>query len=130
MNGWQKFFAFAALFNLAAGLMMLFTPDLFYRFLFIEEAITVEMKLYVDLFAVLVITFGWAYWMVSRDPAARRDLVMMGIIGKSLVFVVAWYHALAASGPFNLALLIVADLLFAIIFLIFYWSSARPSRSG
>ncbi len=130
MSGWQKFFVFAALFNLTAGLMMLFTPGLFYQALFIAEPITVEMKLYVDLFAILVITFGWAYWMISRDPVARRDLVMMGIIGKSLVVVVCWYHALAGSGPFNFALLVLADLAFAVFFLRFYLQSGKQAQSG
>jgi hypothetical protein len=130
MSGWQKFFTFAALFNLAAGLMMLFAPGLFYRSLFIDEPITVEMKLYVDLFAVLVLTFAWAYWTVSRDPAAHRNLVMMGIIGKTLVVVVSWYHALAGSGPFNFALLVLADLVFAAFFLRFYLLSGKRAQSG
>jgi len=123
MSGWKKFFVFAALFNLAAGLPMIFAPELFYRLLFVDEPITLAAKLYVDLFAVLVITFGWAYWTISRDPAAHRDLVLMGIIGKSLVVVVAWYHALAGTGPLNVALLILADLVFALFFLRFYLSS-------
>jgi hypothetical protein len=120
MTGWQKFFVFAALFNLSAGLMMFFAPELFYRLLFIDELITVAEKLYVDLFAVVVITFGWAYWTISRDPPAHRDLILMGIIGKLLVVVVAWYHALAGTGPLNFALLILADLVFALIFLRYY----------
>jgi len=99
---------------------MIFAPELFYRLLFIDEPITLAAKLYVDLFAVVVITFGWAYWTISRDPPAHRDLVLMGIIGKLLVVVVAWYHALAGTGPLNLALLILADLAFALFFLRYY----------
>jgi len=120
MTGWQKFFVFAALFNLSAGLLIIFAPELFYHLLFIDEPITVAAKLYVDLFAVLVIAFGWAYWTISRDPPAHRDLVLMGIIGKLLVVVVAWYHALAGTGPLNFALLTLADLAFALFFLRYY----------
>jgi hypothetical protein len=120
MTGWQKFFVFAALFNLSAGLLIIFAPGLFYHLLFIDEPITVAAKLYVDLFAVLVIAFGWAYWTISRDPPAHRDLVLMGIIGKLLVVVMAWYHALAGTGPLNIALLILADLAFALFFLRYY----------
>jgi len=120
MTGWQKFFVFAALFNLSAGLPMIFAPELFYRLLFIDEPITQAAKLYVDLFAVLVITFGWAYWTISRDPPAHRDLVFMGFIGKMLVVIVAWFHALAGTGPLNVALLILADLAFALLFLRYY----------
>ena len=120
MTGWQKFFVFAALFNLSAGLPMLFAPELLYQLLFISEPVTPAAKLYVDLFAVLVLTFGWAYWTISRDPPAHRDLVLMGVIGKSLVVVVAWYHALAGSGPLNFALLTLADLAFAMVFLRYY----------
>jgi hypothetical protein len=123
MSGWQKFFVFAALFNVSAALLVLIAPDLFYRLLLIDGSISAEPRLYVDLFAVLVFTFGWAYWTISKNPAAHRDLVMMGIIGKSLVVVVAWYHALAGSGPFNLAVLILADLAFAVFFLRFYLAS-------
>jgi len=120
MTGWQKFFVFAALFNLSAGLLLIFAPELFYHLLFIDEPITVAAKLYVDLFAVLVIAFGWAYWTISRDPPAHRDLVLMGIIGKLLVVVMAWYHALAGTGPLNIALLTLADLAFALFFLRYY----------
>lgn len=123
MSGWQKFFVFAALFNVSAALLVLIAPDLFYRLLLIDESIAEQPRLYVDLFAVLVFTFGWAYWTISKNPAAHRDLVLMGIIGKSLVVVVAWYHALAGSGPFNLAVLILADLAFAVFFLRFYLAS-------
>jgi hypothetical protein len=128
MTGWQKFFAFAALFNLTAGMMMIFMPDLFYRLLFIDESVTAETSLYVDLFAVLVLTFGWAYWTISHNPTAHRDLVLMGIIGKSLVVVIAWYHAFAVSGPFNFAVLTLADLAFVIFFLRFYVTSSEKTQ--
>ena len=130
MSGWQKFFAFAALFNWVAGLAILFAPDLFYQLLFIEERIVPGARLFSDLTAALVITFGWAYWTVSRNPPAHRDLVMMGIIGKTLFVVVTWFHALTGSGPLNFAFLVLADLAFAAIFLRFWLSTRGTLQSG
>lgn len=130
MSGWQKFFAFAALFNWVAGLNILFAPDLLYQILFIDERIVPGALLFSDLTAVLVLTFGWAYWTISRDPPAHRDLVMMGIIGKTLFVVVAWYHALVGSGPLNFALLVLADLVFALLFLRFWLMTRAQSHSG
>ena len=130
MSGWQKFFVFAAIFNWIAGLTILFAPDLFYQLLFIEERIVPDALLFSDLTAVLVLTFGWAYWTVSRDPPAHRDLVMMGIIGKTLFVVVTWYHALIGSGPLNFAFLVLADLAFAVFFLRFWLKTRSQLRSG
>ena len=128
MSGWQKFFIFAAVFNVVAGLGMIFAPELFYRLLMIDDPIVPEMRLWIDLFAVLVITFGWAYWMAARDLVANRGYILMGIIGKSLVVLVAWYHALLGTGPLNVAILILADLAFALAFLRYYVTSSRVGQ--
>ena len=57
------------------------------------------------------------------DPATNDQMYvdsLMGIIGKLLVVVMAWYHALAGTGPLNFALLTLADLAFALFFLRYY----------
>ena len=75
------------------------------------------------------------YTVIATDPVdpaidPDRDLVMMGIIGKTLFVVVTWYHALIGSGPLNFAFLVLADLVFALFFLRFWLKTRGQLRSG
>jgi hypothetical protein len=122
---WRKYFVFVAWFNFVAAALMLFAPDLFYQILFIESRIQKDVYLYLDLFAALVFVFGWGYWRVSRDPIKNSEIIVMGILGKSSAFAIAWYHYIFFNGPLGFALLVVLDLIFVIIFIYFYISVIR-----
>src|SRR3546814_14080218 len=45
--------------------------------------------LIVKIAAVLILTFGYAYFMVGLDPVRYRPYVSLGMIGKLLVVIVA-----------------------------------------
>jgi hypothetical protein len=65
----------------------------------------------------MVLTFGYAYWRIGRDPVRFRPYIMLGVIAK-LGFVVAVYgHWLAGDISMRLAVLVTADLAFALLFL-------------
>lgn len=65
---------------------------------------------------VLVLTFGWGYWQISRDPVANRPIIVMGIIGKSLVALVGWLNWLSGHATDFLAVLVTGDAVFAALF--------------
>jgi hypothetical protein len=63
--------------------------------------------------------FGLGYYWLSRDLSRNRDLVTLGVIGKPLVFVVFFGHALARDIPPLMVLPSTVDLLFGVLFLEF-----------
>jgi len=63
--------------------------------------------------------FGLGYYWVSRDLSRNRDLVTLGVIGKPLVFVVFFGHAVAHDIPPLMVLPSIVDLLFGVLFLEF-----------
>jgi hypothetical protein len=76
-------------------------------------------RLLLRIAAVLVLTFGYAYFMVGLDPVRYRPYATLGMIGKLLVVAVALPVIVASSPGYLLAWLAMGDLLFAILFAIF-----------
>jgi hypothetical protein len=72
-----------------------------------------------ELLASCLFVFGLGYYWVSRDLSRNRDLVKLGVIGKPLVTLVFFAHALAHEIPWVLTLPSVVDVLFAAMFLEF-----------
>lgn len=73
--------------------------------------------LFTHLCAVLVLTFGWGYWRVSRDPVVNRPIIHMGVLGKSLVVLAVAFDWQAGHTNWPFALLISGDVVFAALFL-------------
>jgi hypothetical protein len=63
--------------------------------------------------------FGLGYYWLSRDLSKNRDLVTLGVIGKPLVFVVFFWHAIARDIPPRMVVPSIVDLLFGVLFLEF-----------
>ena len=63
--------------------------------------------------------FGLGYYWISRDLSRNLDLVTLGVIGKPLVFVVFFGHAVAHDIPPLIVLPSIVDLLFGALFLEF-----------
>lgn len=127
---WKNFFRFAALFNFAAALSLLFASELFFSLLMMPDRLTIEAVPWVHQFAVLVATFGVGYWAISLDPAGKRDIIWMGCLGKTLVFLMAWFDFFFNELPIGFPLLVVADLAFAGVYLFFLRSLGRASSYG
>lgn len=72
-----------------------------------------------QLLASCLFVFGLGYFWVSRDLSRNRDLVKLGVIGKPLVFLVFFGHALTHEIPMRLVLPSIVDLLFGALFLEF-----------
>jgi hypothetical protein len=81
-----------------------------------------------QLLASCLFVFGLGYYWVSRDLSRNRDLVKLGVIGKPLVFLVFFGHALAAEIPALLVAPSVVDLLFGLLFLEFLVRTRRKAQ--
>lgn len=76
-----------------------------------------------QLLASCLFVFGVGYYWISRDLSRNRDLVKLGVIGKPLVFLVFFGHALAQEIPMVLVIPSLVDLLFGVLFLEFLMRS-------
>ena len=108
----RSLFTVAAIFNVVVSLGILLEYDLVAPWLGFPQPPAV----WIHIIALVVLVFGYAYWRIAWDPARFREYVMLGILGK-LGFVVAIYgHFVLGSATTALAILVSADLLFALLF--------------
>ena len=107
-------FSIAAFFNFTVGVAWLFSMPWFVALLGMQPA--PADPLFIDLSAVLVLTFGWGYWRISRDPVAHRNIIHMGIVGKSLVVAIVFYDWFAGATNWPFPLLVSGDAVFALLF--------------
>jgi hypothetical protein len=107
-------FLAAAAFNLIAAAPFLFAAPQVARFLGMQPV--PSDPLWVHLTAVLVLAFGWGYWRIARDPVGNRQVIHLGIVGKSLVVLVVCFDWLAGNTNWPMVLLVSADALFVALF--------------
>ena len=81
-----------------------------------------------QLLASCLFVFGVGYYWVSRDHSRNRELVKLGVLGKPLVFVVFFGHAIAHDIPPLLVLPSIVDLLFGVLFLEFLMRSRGKAQ--
>jgi hypothetical protein len=67
----------------------------------------------------LVFALGVGYYWVSKNIHKNHDIVRLGIIAKTLAFLVLVYHYLIGNLNLLLALSGVVDLIFALLFIEF-----------
>jgi hypothetical protein len=84
--------------------------------------------LILQLLASCLFLFGLGYYWVSRSLSNNHGLVMLGAIGKTIVFLLFFGHALAGTIPLGLAVPTVVDLLFAALFLEFLLHWRREAQ--
>ena len=113
---WSRFFLGAAVFNFAVGLPLLFSPLTMFA--------TLGQTPPNDLFFVrasglLIACFGVGYYFISRDPPANRNIVWLGVIGKSGVVVLSALYWSAGLLPTLSAVASLGDLAFVVMFLRF-----------
>ncbi|MBK5396366.1 hypothetical protein JFU47_06480 [Pseudomonas sp. TH39(2020)] len=107
-------FKSAACFNVFAGLPFLVAMRPAADLMGLE--VTPTSALFMQITMALVVMFGWAYWMISRDPVRYRPYIVLGVVLKILVVAVICGHWLAGSIPWPLPVLASGDILFAWLF--------------
>ena len=75
--------------------------------------------LILQLLASCLFLFGLGYHWVSRALSENHGIVKLGVVGKIIVFILFFGHALAGRIPVGLAVPTVVDLLFAALFVEF-----------
>ena len=105
-------FRIGAAFNVLVGLPMLVAWPTAVALL----GVTTPRSVYTDLVGAIVAMFGWVYWRIAEDPVGCRSYVLLGIVGKLTFVAVIYANWALGRAPAALAVLVTADLVFAILF--------------
>ncbi len=119
---WKYIFLLKAVINWVESVALLLTDPLI-RSLLGQEPLTNPE--YSHLFLVLVFIIGIGYWWVGNDISRNHEIVKLGILAQSSVFVVLAYHTLVRDLHPVYLIPGVIDLTFAILFGLFLYSYAR-----
>lgn len=116
MSSWQIFFVVAAVFNFAAGLPLLFAPEVMLSTLGVAAPADL---LFHRMTGLLIACFGVIYWFISQDLARYRPLVWLGVGGKAGVVVLFGQAFVAGLVPIPAFAVALGDLMFGVGFLVF-----------
>ncbi len=116
MAYYKKLFFVGALWNWAAALLFLAAWRQIFNLLGMAE---LNYPIALHLFLALVIVFGIGYYWVSRDLGNNDNIVRLGIIGKTLVFIIILYHSIRGNVHWAMNTAGGVDLIFAILYLEF-----------
>lgn len=94
----------AGAFNLLAGLGMVVCYHEGYRALGIQKP---ELALPTQLVGMLVMLFGWGYWMVARHPKENANVLRLGWWSKALGSALAFYHYFEGNVTWLLPVLVL-----------------------
>ncbi|MBK5354476.1 hypothetical protein JFU37_18465 [Pseudomonas sp. TH41] len=115
-------FKIAACFNLLAGLPFLLATTPVASLVGLE--VTPTSMLFIQITMAMVVMFGWAYWMVSVDPARYRPFIGLGLASKIMVVALIGGYWLTGNIPWQLPALASGDIVFAALF----WRYLSGSR--
>ncbi|MCQ4325307.1 hypothetical protein CXK94_18020 [Stutzerimonas stutzeri] len=121
-------FTTAALFNWSVALGLLFPPALLSQLLQLTPVEGGDLILR-HIASALIAVFGWAYWLVARDPQRWRALAVIGVIGKSLVVALVGVHWGLGTINGYWPALVMADLIYALLFLDFLRRYPLPAHA-
>lgn len=105
----------AGAFNLGAALALPVLARLAPAWLGLDPP-SLSQRMYIDLFAALVLTIGLGYALAGLDLPRWWPIVALGILGKALVVLIAWGYFVAGGSGLLPAVLAGGDALFAILF--------------
>ncbi len=112
----NRLFLIGAIFNWVIGLGMLLAAEHFLSLLYISPL--PEQSVWIQLFAALVLVFGYGYFLASRDFERHATAILLGVWGKTAVVLVAGVNVV--SGDINAMLMVPAgaDGVFAALFMV------------
>ena len=119
-------FWIAAVYDGALGVLFLVAPWwAFERF----NVTPPNHMAYVQFPAALLIIFALIFVAIARDPLAKRELIVYGILLKIAYCSIALYYWLTTDIPIIWKPFVWADLVMGILFIVAYMSVApRPAR--
>lgn len=115
-------FASGALFNLLAGLPILLAPAAIAALMGVTANPATHMLM--RMVALAIIGFGWAYWLIAREPQRLRPIILLGAALKiGFVTLAFGYWLNGTIGPF-LPALAMGDVLYTALFIAYYRRTA------
>jgi hypothetical protein len=124
---YKRLFFIGAIWNWGAGVLFFFWSDPIFSFINMKA---INYPGIMQLAMVCVFTLGIGYYWVSKDISVNHDIVKLGIIAKTLVFLVFSYHTLIGNMPLQLGLSGAVDLVFAVLFLEFLMNMKKVRLAG
>jgi len=122
---WRKFFLIAGLWNFSFVLPAVLFPSLIVRLAYGLQTSDFYILFLNTAFYLAVFVFGIGYLIIAYDPGKHLGIIVMGIIGKSMVFFGFFYFyiidrvtLLALSGG-------TGDLLFTFYFIYYLMNGPR-----
>ena len=116
-KSYKTFFTVAALWNFSAALLFVFMAMFSHKNLGFFLNIIPESFLWYYLFLCLVAVFGVGYYWIGQDVHMNRNIIKMGIIGKTLVFILLTGGWLKGVVTILAAGAGAVDLVFTILFI-------------
>jgi len=115
-------FASGAIFNLLAGAPMLIAPATIAGFAGIPASPATDML--IRMVALAIIGFGWAYWLIAKEPQRMRPIILLGAALKvAFVALACGYWLNGTISPF-LPTLATGDVLYTLLFIAYYRRTA------
>ena len=113
--GYRKMFLVAAAYNLVLGFAFLVFFSRLMTLLGMPVPLR-ESNVFTQMAILLAMAYGVGYYMVSRDLYGQKGIVLLGIIGKSIVFILFVYHFVLSDLHLAIFLIGVGDLVFVLLF--------------
>lgn len=122
---YRSLFVVGALWNWGATLFFFIAYKPLYAWLNMR---TPDDPIYLQLFLGLCFVYGIGYFLVSRDINANHGIVIMGIIGKIIVFIGFVVDYLTGNAHLLIVLCGTVDLIFALLFIEFLMRIKKITR--
>ncbi len=120
-------FGTAAAFNIAIGFSLLFFRPLLSSLLGLAPVEGTNVTL-VYLLGGFIILFGYAYFLIALDPVRYRPYIHLSAIGKLMAVASATLSWLQGYAPPAVPALTGADLVYAVLFLLYLRQVPEPVR--
>lgn len=123
---YSRIFHVAAAWNIVGGVVIFFGAGWIFGAAGLAGP---EPAAYFHAWIVLFMTFGVGYYLVARDLYGRRDIVLLGIIGKLAFSAVFLAHMTLQPGtiPGVFLIAVVGDLVFVVLFVMFLRRERAPA---
>jgi len=116
-KAYKTFFTVAALWNFSAALLFIFMGMFNHTLLGYFLKIIPENFIWFYSFLALVTGYGMGYYWAGQDVHKNRDIIKMGVFGKSMVFILFLKACLAGAITIFALGAGIVDLIFTVLFI-------------
>ena len=127
---YKKFFLFAAIWNIGAGLMgvvsLAFNLKVFYNVS--NYDVDYLFKIHYYNFWLFIMAMGVGFYFVSRDIFRNYAMAIVGIIGKTMAAGVWVYYYFAGQATYMVLIASAGDLLLVLLFITYLNFTAKSDK--